>query len=435
MGSRFVQTLLAILARAILRRTHPLVIGVTGSVGKSTSKEAIALVVAKQYQVRVSAGNMNNEFGLPLTIIGAVSPGRSLGGWVKVFFKGLGVLLFPRQYPEALVLEMGIDRPGDMDRHLEIIGTPHIGVLTHVSGSHLEFFGSVATIGKEKGKLFMALAEDGFAIVNADNKEALKEVARTRAKVITYGFDDAAQVRAEHLRLVQERGVVEGVSFKLNYVGKNVPVRLPGVFGRHQVNTILSSVAVGIALKMNLVDIADALLNFRPVPGRLQVLAGKAGTMLVEDSYNASVASVQAALGTVREIIAPRKVVILGDMLELGATKIDDHRALAPIVLGSGASVFVGVGRYMTHLAAALHGTGFPEKHIYHYPDVEAALRSLSQVVRNGDVVLVKGSQGMRMEKISEALLNDSVDPTLVLPRQTALWRSTPFTPPAEWER
>lgn len=431
---KLIQYLLRQLAQLILHRARPLIVGITGSVGKSGSKEATALILSKSFSVRATPGNLNNEWGVPLAVIGMPSPGKSFLGWVRVLAHGLAWVLWPKGYPQVLVVELGVDRPGDMDYLLSLIGQPTVGVLTHVSASHLEFFGSVSAIGREKSKLLIALPEEGTAVINADCEAALKEQSRVKAKVLTYGFAPEAVVRAEHLRIIQENGRVEGVSFKLNYAGKSIPVRLPGVLGQHQVNTILSGVAVGIALKMNLVDIGAALLDFRPLPGRLRILPGRSGMNLLEDSYNASSASIRAALATMREIIAPRKVVILGDVLELGPTKLDEHRALAHDVLMSGASVFVGVGQYMGHLAAALRGTSFPEKQIYHFADVHVALRSLGTLLRQGDLVLIKGSQGLRMEKISEALLDESLDPTSVLPRQTSSWRAKPFDPPAEWE-
>lgn len=430
----FVQKLLGFFTRWILRRARPMIIGITGSIGKSSSKEAIALVLSKSFTVRASAGNLNNEFGVPLTVLGVTSPGRSIVGWIRVFSKALWISLFPARYPEVLILELGIDRPGDMDYLLSLIGTPTVGVLTHVSNSHLEFFGTVGAIGKEKGKLLSALPEDGFAVVNADNYEALREATRTKAKVLTYGFGKEAVVRAEHLRIIQEQGMIEGVSFKLNYAGKTVPVRLPGLIARHQVGSILSAVAVGIALKMNLVDIGAALLSFRPLPGRLTMLAGEDGRRILDDTYNASPTSIRSALATLREIIAPRKVVVLGDVLELGASKLDEHRKLAPDIIGSGATVFVGVGQYMAHLAASLHGTHFPSANIFSFPDAETAIRTLPTLLRPGDLVLVKGSQGMRMEKISAALLAPQVDPVAVLPRQSKNWQATPWQAPAEWE-
>ncbi|TXH02121.1 MAG: UDP-N-acetylmuramoyl-tripeptide--D-alanyl-D-alanine ligase [Candidatus Moraniibacteriota bacterium] len=430
----FVQKLLGFFTRWILRRARPMIIGITGSIGKSSSKEALALVLSKSFTVRASDGNLNNEFGVPLTVLGVTSPGRSIVGWIRVFSKALWISLFPARYPEVLILELGIDRPGDMDYLLSLIGTPTVGVLTHVSNSHLEFFGTVGAIGKEKGKLLSALPEDGFAVVNADNYEALREATRTKAKVLTYGFGKEAVVRAEHLRIIQEQGMIEGVSFKLNYAGKTVPVRLPGLIARHQVGSILSAVAVGIALKMNLVDIGAALLSFRPLPGRLTMLAGEDGRRILDDTYNASPTSIRSALATLREIIAPRKVVVLGDVLELGASKLDEHRKLAPDIIGSGATVFVGVGQYMAHLAASLHGTHFPSANIFSFPDAETAIRTLPTLLRPGDLVLVKGSQGMRMEKISAALLAPQVDPVAVLPRQSKNWQATPWQAPAEWE-
>lgn len=428
------QNMLGFLTRRILRRTRPILIGVTGSVGKSSSKEAMALVLSKHFSVRASVGNLNNEFGVPLTVIGSVSPGRSPFGWLKVLLKALRLAFIPGDYPQVLILELGIDRPGDMDYLLSLVGTPHIGVLTHVSSSHLEFFGTVSAIGKEKGKLLAALSEDGTAVVNADSEAAMKEVSRTKAKVLSYGFGKDALVRADNLRMIQEQGIIEGVSFKLNYEGKTIPVRLPGLIAEHQVGAILSAVAVAIALKINLVEIGAALLDFRPLPGRLTMLPGENGMRVLDDSYNASPTSIRSALATLREIIAPRKVIILGDVLELGPVKLDEHRKLAPDVIASGATVFVGVGRYMEQLAASLHGTNFPENGIYTFPDVETALRTLPTLVRPGDLILVKGSQGMRLEKISAVLISSTLDPALVLPRQSKSWKQTPWQAPAEWE-
>lgn len=425
--------LLSWLARRMLKKYHPLMVGVTGSVGKSSTKEAIALVLAKDFSVCKSEGNYNNELGLPLAILGEKSPGRNIFAWVLLFVRSLARLLVKQTYPEILVLEMGIDRPRDMESLLKI-ARPTIGVVTQISESHLEFFETLGNIAKEKGRLIASLPEEGTAILNADDERVLKMKERTKAKVITYGLSLEADVHAENILFLQEGSRIDGMSFKLSYQGKTIPVRLPENLGKHSLSAILAAVAVGIALKMNLVDIAERLLQFRTLPGRLKILSGRDEMRLIDDTYNASIASTKAALAVLKEIIAPRRVVILGDMLEIGETAILAHRGLAEAVVGSGANVFVGVGKYMQALADTLHGTSFPEKNIYAFRDGEIALRALPDILRPGDTVLLKGSRGMRMEKIVEALLLHPEEDRKLLCCQSKSWQSKPFVPPAEWK-
>lgn len=426
--------LLGILARWVLRSRRPIVVGITGSVGKSSAKEATALVLASNFKIFSSPGNYNNEFGLPLAVIGVPSPGRSPWGWLMVIVRAIALALHWREYPEVLVLEMGIDHPGDMD-YLLSIARPDVGVLTHVSESHLAQFSGLDQIAKEKGKLLAAVPENGTAIVNADNERALHEAGRTKAKVLSYGLAPSASLSADNIRLLQEAGRIEGLSFKLNYGGKSIPVRLPGIIGRHHISAVLAASAVGIALKLNLVEIAAALAQFETLPGRMRLLDGDANIRIIDDTYNASRASTEAALATLRELIAPRKVVILGDMLEIGPTSDEVHRSLRDAVISSGATVFVGVGQHMRFLADALRGTNFPEKNIVHFPDPVTALERLHTVIRPDDLVLVKGSQGLRMELIVEALIGEPgiEESRARLCRQSEAWRAIPFRPPEEW--
>ncbi len=427
--------ILRMLARSVLRAHQPIIVGITGSVGKSSAKEATALVLSKNFTIRYSPGNYNNEFGLPAAILGIKSPGRSFSLWVQAGAEAILSMLRLRPYPEVLILEMGVDYPGDMDYLLSIV-QPDIAVLTHVSESHLAQFENIDQIAKEKGKLVAAIPDSGTAIVNADNDLALQQSGRTTAAVISYGLTEGASLRADNIRLLQEGNRIEGLSFKLNSGGKSIPVRLPGIIGRHHISAVLAAAAVGTALKMNLVDIAAALVEFQTLPGRMRLLDGNADIRVIDDTYNASRASTEAALATMRELIAPRKVVILGDMLEIGSTSDEVHRMLRDAVISSGASVFVGVGQHMHFLSDALRGTNFPEKNIFHFPDPVTALERIHTVVRPHDLVLVKGSQGLRMELVVEALLGGeqrAEKNRSLLCRQSAAWRANPFRPPEEW--
>jgi len=428
---RVAERLLGFMAGAVLRKYRPLVVGVTGSVGKSSAKEATALVLSGTMSVRKSEGNYNNEIGMPLTVLGVAEGGSALSRILSAVTGFFGLMIFPMRYPKALVLEMGIDRPGDMSALLDIAPVK-IGVVTFVGESHLEFFGSVGNIAKEKGRLVSSLPTDGFAVLNADDSRVLGMGKKTKAVILSYGFSSDASVRADNI-LLQETDDGIGSSFKLNYSGKSIPVRLPGVIARHHISDALAGAAVGIAAGMNLVDIAKRLEEFSPLPGRLRFLRGRDGIGLLDDTYNASPSSVSAALDTLSEIPAQRKVAILGDMLELGAGSEEEHRRLADGVLASGASSVILVGYRMRTLGEELLARGMSRGDVLLFPDPDSAAAVMRELVREGDLALVKGSQGLRMEKISEVLLRSPEDARNFLCRQSRSWRSKPFVRPVEW--
>jgi len=426
------ERVLRVMARVLLQKYHPIVVGITGSVGKSSTKEAIKLVLAKKYVVRGAEGNYNNEIGIPLTILGSKSGGSSLFQWVWIGIHWLGYALLPLRYPEVLVLEMGIDRPGDMDYLLSIVPI-HIGVLTQVSESHLEHFGSLQNIAKEKGKLITNLSGSDFAILNADDARVLRLQEKTKAKVLTFGFGENADVCAAHIAVEPEARLAKGLIFKMNYHGKSLPVRLPKMIARHQISAALAASAVGIALRVNPVQIVDALTSFGPLAGRMRLIPGAKGSILLDDTYNASPASTAAALVVLGELQADRKIAILGDMLEIGEESVKKHRELSQSVLLSGAQAIILVGQRMKHLFDELIERGLSRQQVFWFEQSSEAALFAESLVKEGDLVLVKGSRGMRMEWVSEKLLFDSAEAPYFLCCQSPEWKAKPFISPAEW--
>ena len=426
------ERLLSFMANAVVRKYKPLIVGVTGSVGKSSAKEAAALVLSGTMRVRKSEGNYNNEIGVPLTILGVGTDGSAVTRLLSALARFPILVTIPYRYPETLILELGVDRPGDMAALLQIAPSK-IGVVTTVGESHIEYFGSVANIAKEKGRLISSLPSDGFAILNADDERVLGMGKKTKAVVLSYGFGSNASVSADNIVLQDTDGVI-GSSFKLNYDGTSIPVRLPGVIARHHISDVLAGAAVGIAAGMHLVDIAKRLEGFAPLPGRLRFLHGRNGIGILDDTYNASPVSVSAALSTLAEIPARRKMVALGDMLELGPDSEESHRRLADAVFASGAGTAILVGHHMRSLGKELLSRGMDRGNVFFLPDPDTAATFVRDMVREGDLILVKGSQGLRMEKVSEALLNDPSDAPTLLCRQSTYWRAKPFVPPVEWE-
>ncbi len=420
------------MTRVVLRRYHPLIVGITGSVGKSSAKEAVALALSVGYTVRKAEGNYNNEIGIPLTVIGARSGGSSFFRWLGVFLKWLFIIIFPVRYPQVLVLEMGIDRPGDMDFLLGLVSV-NIGVVTQISSSHIAYFGTLANIAREKGKLIAALPEDGYAILSADDKHTRKMRERTKAEAIFYGFDSDADIHADNFILHREARRAEGFSFKVNFDGKSVPLRLPKIVAKHHIPAALAALSVAKALKMNLMDVVAALETFEALPGRLRLLPGRDNTILLDDTYNASPVSTRAALEVMGSLIAPRKIAVLGDMLELGPDAEKEHAALMDAIRDSGVHILVTVGKHMRALHEGLLESGFSRKQLLWMPDSLSAVEAVMNIIRSDDLILIKGSQGLRMEKITEQLLVDPRTASSYLCRQSDEWRKKPFVAPAEW--
>lgn len=424
----FLEKSLRLMASVVLKRHQPKIVAITGSVGKTSTKAAVFTVLSSKYTVRENQKNYNNEIGIPLTIIGAESGGKNIFKWLWIFFKWLLVVIFPG-YPEILVLELGVDRPGDMEYFMSFI-QPTVGIVTNVSLSHIEFFKTIENIAKEKGVLIETLKHSGYAILNADDELTMKMGQCTSAHAISYGQAEGADVNASNLIYNYQGQKPEGISFKLNYEGKNVPIRLRNILAAHYVYAALIGAATGIIFKINLVEIAKALESYRSPQGRMNLLAGKSGSFIIDDTYNASPMSTVAALSVLEKLKAQRKIAVLGDMLELGDQTKSGHSEVGAKVFAIKADIFVAVGARMKDAVGQLIALGFPSANIFHFDDPESAGEQVQQLLRAGDFVLVKGSQGMRMEKVVERILENQGEQENLLCRQSTQWRKKPFVKP-----
>jgi UDP-N-acetylmuramoyl-tripeptide--D-alanyl-D-alanine ligase len=427
---KLLELILRLMAKTVLlRRRKVRIVGITGSIGKSSAKEAIFAVLCQKFNVRRNEKNYNNEIGLPLTIIGAKSGNRSIWGWLRVFLQWLWVVFGWGKYPEILILEMGVDHPKDMDYLLSFI-RPEVGVVTNISSSHLEFFKTLENIAKEKGKLIEALPSDGLAVLNNDDDLVLGMKEEIEAPFSTFGFGEFAEVSASNAALVYEDGMLQGITFKLSYAGSILPMRLPGIIAPHLIYAALSAVAVGIYFKLNLVEIAEALTNFTSLSGRMKLVRGIKNSMLIDDTYNASPSSTLSALQVLEEISAERKIAVLGDMLELGEESEKGHEEVAQKVFAMKADKFLVVGDRMKKAAEKRRPNNYPEENILFFADPMNAGKALQSILHSGDVVLVKGSQGMRMEKVVEEVMNDPQKANELLCRQSPEWLNIPFVKP-----
>jgi UDP-N-acetylmuramoyl-tripeptide--D-alanyl-D-alanine ligase len=353
------------------------VVAVTGSVGKTTTKETIASVLGMHFTTLRNQGNLNNEIGLPLTLLG-----------------------LEREH-ERTVLEMGMYDLGEIARLCEI-ARPAIGVVTNVGPTHLERLGTVERIAKAKSELVRALPavdDGGVAILNQDEPLVAAMRGVTRARVLTYGLDPASDVWADE---ISSEGL-EGIGFQLHHAGQSMHVHLD-MLGRHSVHTALRGAAVGLVNGMPWGEIIAGLQADRGNL-RLMVVPGLRDTTLIDDTYNASPASMLAALNLLEDIANAdhRAVAVLGDMLELGSFEAEGHR----IVGGRAAQTvdkLITVGQRARWIAESALDAGLTVADVYPTDDNAGAIAILRGLVRAGDIILVKGSRGQRMETIVDAL-------------------------------
>jgi UDP-N-acetylmuramoyl-tripeptide--D-alanyl-D-alanine ligase len=349
------------------------VVAVTGSVGKTTTKEMIAAVLATRWKTHRPRSSFNNQWGVPLTLLAA------------------------RPEHEALVLEIGANQPGEIASLAEI-ARPTVAVVTAVAAVHTEFFRSLDGVREEKAALVRAVGAGGTVVLNADDARVAGMARDTSAPVVTYGLAPAARVCASG-DVVEDR---DGLRFTLEVDGRAQPVAL-AFAGRHNVPNALAAAAVGVALGFSLPAIAAGLAASQPVKGRC-VWREAGGVRVLDDTYNANPRSVAAALETAAAHRGPsRLVVVLGDMLELGTLTDEAHREVGRKVAEVGAAVFIGVGPHAAMAVEEARAAGVADA--WHAPAFEDTLAELLKRVEPGDLVLVKGSRGMRMERVVDALL------------------------------
>ena len=419
------EKILAFLAQAIVNKYKPKIVGITGSMGKTSAKEAVFAVLKTKFNARENIKNYNNEIGVPLTIIGAETGGKSPLGWLKVFGRALGLIFGQdKNYPEILVLEMGADKPGDIGYLTEHFPCD-IGVVTKVGPAHLEAFKTVENIAKEKQKIVTHLGKEGIAILSYDDPLVREMHKRVKAKVVFFGQVEAANVRS--IELIQQGRDMDlsGIKFKIAYQGSAVPVYLPGVVGAHQINSALIAAAVGLSLNMNLIEVSEGLRDYKTPKGRMNLIAGKNSTLIIDDTYNSSPRAAAAALDALADLNvggAERKVVILGDMLELGDFTEQAHIDLGQKAAATGMKLLVCVGAFRDMIARGAMENGLHA--IVKFVDSREAAGKVGELIKENDLILVKGSQGARMERVVKALMKESERAGELLVRQDNEWKN-----------
>lgn len=427
---KLLQFALKILAKKILKKYKPGIIGITGSVGKTSAKEAIYTVLKERFKVRRNMKNYNNEIGVPLTIIGEESAGKSFLGWFKVILQGFNLIFISdKNYPKILILEMAADRPGDI-KYLVNLAPCQVGVITAIGPTHLEFFHAIEKILEEKQILITHLSKDSFTVLNRDDDLVYPLEKKTKAKVLTFGFSPYAHLKALDMAYSLEQKsealnseILGKTSFKLSYKGSQVPVFLPNVLGKIPVYASLAGASVGIVYGLNLIEISKKLKYYKPPKGRMNLIKGIKETIILDDTYNSSPEAAKKALEILSKLDTQgRKYAILGDMLELGGFTEQGHREVGEKVKELEIDVLITVGERARDISRGARKAGMAKDMVFEFGGNEEAGRFIQNRIEKDDLILVKGSQGMRMEKIVKEIMREPMRAKELLVRQEEKW-------------
>ncbi len=362
------------LARSVLEENPARIVGVTGSIGKTTTKEFAAELLSCRFRVLKSQGNFNNRLGLALSLL-RLEKGH-----------------------EVAVLEMGMSAPGEI-RALTAIAPPDVAVITNIHPVHLQFFKGMEEIALAKKEILDGAGKGATAVLNGDSPLVLKIAADWKGPRVTFGLGPECDVRAESIL----RKGYDGLEFLLAYADEKARVDFP-FLNESFVPDFLAAAAVCRALGLTLAEIRPKIAGLRPSSMRGVLVELGGGVRLCDDSYNSNPRALEAALKSLGSLPASRKVAVLADMLELGEDEREFHRQAGAAVARWGWDVLVAVGSLAAHIAEEAATAGLPRKSILTFPDAATAAGRINDIVRDGDLVLVKGSRGMRMEVIVEKL-------------------------------
>ena len=410
---KIIEHLLTSKARRYLKKNNVQVIAVTGSIGKTSTKEAIYTVLKSQFDVASSQKSFNTPIGMSLAILGEEQSGfSSVPAWFNILKR---IYFHPKKAPAKMVLEMGADHPGDIAK-LMSIAPPSISVVTAVREVHLAEgqFKDVEAIAHEKETLVRLLSKKGTAILNGDDGRV--RPMHTSAKKVMFGVDHPAELMAKDIQATPQK-----LSFTVTYEHQSEQCEV-SVVGAFQVYVCLPAIAVGLSLGMSLKQCIQALADFKLPPGRLNPIEGLNQTHILDGSYNASPSTVLAALEVLNQLAAPRKIAALGTMNELG-----EQSKAAHLIVGQKAGQVVdwliAVGKEADSIKEGALQAGMKQSTIHTFVDSKEAGQFLRSHLQKNDLILVKGSQNkVRMERLVKEIMKEPGRALELLCRQGAEW-------------
>ncbi|MBD3281760.1 hypothetical protein GF391_03365 [Candidatus Uhrbacteria bacterium] len=421
--------------RNTISRDKPQVIAIGGSVGKTSARHAISLAMSalfKPREYRTSLKNYNNELGMPLSVLACGIPNRNIFKWLKVIACSTAYLIgLKRLNMRYLILEMAADHPGDLD-YLLRIAPPQIAIMTAMGAEHVEHFGSVESAIEEERRILRALPEDGEAILNTDDAFTWESRDLVKGEVVGFGRGAEAIVRIESMKSVFEADEFDnsGLEVKFKVMGyHDFAIRLKGVFGEPHAYAVAAAFVFCLCMDHDL-DSAIAKLeeDYNGMPGRTRLIKGIKSTILLDDTYNAQPQAMKSAINDLARFPVQeggRRIAVLGDMLELGDLEQREHELVGEKVVEVGVDILLTCGKLGRIIAETAIARGMDESRIKFFDSSDEAGYFLQQeVIRPGDVILAKGSQGARMEKVIKELMAEPMKAKDLLVRQTPEWLS-----------
>ncbi len=364
------------LGRRVRLESGSKVVAITGSAGKTTTKEVTAEFLATRYRVMRNRGNFNNHIGLPLSLVEL------------------------RRQPEVAVVELGMNHAGEIST-LVRIAEPDVRVWTNVGEAHLGFFASIDAIADAKAEILERASGSTLLVANADDDRIVARVGRFAGRVVTFGIDRAAEVRATEVR---NRGIA-GTSATLTTQRGSAALETPLV-GRANLSNVLAAAAVALELDIPLAAIVDRARSLEPAPHRGQIIRLSRGVVVVDDSYNANPTATRRALEVLGAEQPARRVAVLGEMLELGDRSFALHEDVGRVAAGNGIGLLVTIGgAAAAALGQAAVAAGLSPGAVRHFADSDEAAPAMAEMVRAGDLILVKGSRGVKSDRVVERLV------------------------------
>lgn len=423
-AKKIVVAIITLEAKWVLRKYAPKIIAVTGNVGKTSTKDALFTVLSHKEHVRKSDKSFNSEVGVPLTILGCKNAWLDPLAWLSNIFEGLLLIILPSHYPKWLILEVGADRPGDISSIAKWL-KPDIVVLTRLPELpvHVEFFSGAEEVRDEKLSIIAHIKEGGALIANGDDHyivEALKSLPPT-IRQMTYGLKKGSDITAEHGAIAYEKGRAIGMRATVHQGEDTATLMLGGALGKQHLYAALGGIAGGLLAEIPLAEAVDALAKHSPPPGRMRILEGRGGFLIIDDTYNSSPAALDEALSALQSVRGDRKIAVLGDMLELGEYSIEAHKRAGERA-ASACDILVSVGVRASGMVESARAAGMPEVMTHPLDNAKAAATLLEPLAREGDVILIKGSQSIRLERLVAALMAHPEKKGEYLVRQEAEW-------------
>lgn len=410
---------LSFAARILLWRKKPEVIAITGSAGKTTTKEVIKHLLSTDFDVLAGEEGYNTEIGAPLMLLDIKAPTSTFSAiaWLRIILKAYKRALFTSDFPEKVVVEMGADAPGDID-HLVRLFKPEKAIILAVLPVHTENFVDIEGVAKEKGRLALGVKKGGTVFLNIDNEHVRKMEVVKGVRKVYFGKREEADYRVTDIK-----SDLSGISFTLTEGDENTKLSAR-LYGNHLIYPLVSAIALARSEHISYKKIKESLKTLKPFKGRMNILEGKNGSIIIDDTYNANPASVIEALDFL-SVQKGRKIAVLGTMGELGDYEKKGHAEVGEKAAKT-ADLLVTVGEIANkYIPEAAQNAGMPEGKISSFNNSDEAGEHLKKIIRGGDIILAKGSQNAaRMEKAVAKLLKDPSKAEKLLVRQSDFWKT-----------